>query len=88
MNQCKTCKKTAYCDIYRDIMDYENDPECLPDGKNWNCSGTMTDRNQTLHRVKIKYRKQEVACPLNCVKAETCLRCNKYWTKCNIYKKM
>jgi len=45
----------------------------------------MTDRNQTLHRVPIKYKKQKVACPLNCVKAESGLRCNKYWRNCTIY---
>lgn len=44
-------------------------------------------KNKTLHRVKIKYKKQNVACPLNCVKAEPCLRCNKYWNKCSIYEK-
>lgn len=37
MSQCNTCKKQPYCDIYKDIMDYENDSECLPDGKNWDC---------------------------------------------------
>ena len=47
----------------------------------------MIDRNQTLHRVPIKYRKQKVACSLNCVKAESGLRCNKYWRKCAIYMK-
>ena len=46
----------------------------------------MNDRNKTLHRVQIKYTKQKVACPLNCERAESGLRCNKYWEKCSIYK--
>jgi len=48
----------------------------------------MLERNKTLHRVQVKLIKQKVACPLNCERAETGLRCNKYWEKCAIYKEI
>ena len=47
----------------------------------------MLGRNKMLHRVKIEYKiDKSVACPLNCERAESGLRCNKYWEKCAIYK--
>lgn len=45
----------------------------------------MLERNQTLHRVKIKTPKGIVKCPVKCDRAENCLRCNDYYKKCGIY---
>jgi len=47
----------------------------------------MDERNQMLHRVKIKIPKDTVKCPVRCDRAENCYRCNEYYKKCSEYKK-
>ncbi|MFX0174599.1 MAG: hypothetical protein ACFE85_00045 [Candidatus Hodarchaeota archaeon] len=46
------------------------------------------DIEKRLHRVGIRLEKSNIKCTLSyhCNQAESCHRCNEFYTKCTIYK--
>ncbi len=52
-------------------------------GDMW-CNAVRNEIQNRLHRVMIKLDKKQITCPyaIECISAENCSRCNKFFRKC------